>query len=434
MTKISAIEAYDVRFPTSRHLDGSDAMNEAPDYSMAYAVVRTDADDGLEGHGFTFTIGRGTEVCVEAIRAYVPLVVGLDLEEVFSDLGAFWRRLAWNSQLRWIGPEKGAIHLGLAAIVNAVWDLFAKVKGKPLWQVLTEMSATELVDVVDFRYLEDVLTPTMARELLEERAPGREQHQAQLTADGIPAYTTSAGWLGYDDDLLRNRCRGAMEAGWTRIKVKIGRDLDQDLRRLAIVREEVGQERAIMLDANQVWSVPQAIEVMRSLREVDPVWIEEPTSPDDVLGHAQIAQAIAPVLVATGEHAHNRIMFKQFLQAKAMGVCQLDVCRLGGVNEAIAVMLLAAHFGVPVCPHAGGVGLGEYVQHLAAFDQIVLSPVAEQSVVEYVDHLHEHFLDPARVEGGRYLLPMMPGFSAELRPESLQRFTYPRGDEWNTRR
>jgi len=432
VAKITEVEPYDVRFPTSRTLAGSDAMNEAPDYSMAYVVVRTDAGDGMEGHGFTFTIGRGTEVCVEAVRAYARLIVGSDLDEVLSDLGGFWRRLAGDSQLRWIGPEKGAVHLGLAAVVNAVWDLYAKRLGKPLWQVLAEMSPEELVGIVDFRYLEDVLSPARARELLEERRAGVAERRERLEADGIRAYTTSAGWLGYDDDTVRERCREAVKAGWRQLKVKVGRDLAEDLRRLAIVRDEIGDDRQIMMDANQVWGVEEALASMRALREVRPVWIEEPTSPDDVLGHARIAREVAPVLVASGEHIHNRVMFKQFFQAGALGVCQLDACRLGGVNEAVAVMLLAAEYGVPVCPHAGGVGLCEYVQHLAAFDQLAVSPVGERAIVEYVEHLHEHFADPVHIEGGSYMLPRRPGFSAELLPESLSRFQYPGGEEWST--
>lgn len=433
MSKIVEVAAYDVRFPTSRTSDGSDAMNEAPDYSLAYAVVRTDADDGMEGHGFTFTIGRGTEVCVQAIRAYASLVVGLTTDEIFEDLGAFWRRLAWDSQLRWIGPEKGAVHLGLAAVVNAIWDLYAKSRQLPLWQVLVEMTPHDLVDLVDFRYLDDVLSPVGAIDLLVEQRRGTVGRLAELEATGVRAYTTSVGWLGYDDDKLIDGCRRAIAAGWDKVKVKVGRDLDSDHRRAGIVRREIGEERGLMLDANQVWGVEQAIEAMARLREVEPLWIEEPTSPDDVLGHARIAKAVAPVLVATGEHVHNRVMFKQFFEAQGLGICQLDACRLGGVNEALAVMLLAARFGVPVCPHAGGVGLCEYVQHLAAVDQAVVSPVGDRAVVEYVDHLHEHFVDPVVIRNGHYELPRRPGFSAELRRESVERFAYPGGEEWKTR-
>jgi L-fuconate dehydratase len=358
------------------------------------------------------------------------MVVGRSTEEIFGDLGGFWRRLAGDSHLRWIGPEKGALHLGLAAVVNAVWDLYAKVRGLPLWRLLVEMSPAEVIALVDFRYLSDVLDPGRARELLEERRRELPVRLARLEEFGIPAYTTSAGWIGYDDDRLRQRCRDAVAAGWDRLKIKIGRDLDRDLRRVRLVRDEIGLDRQLMLDANQVWEVEEALAWMSHLSQFRPLWIEEPTSPDDVLGHARIAAEIAPVLVAAGEHVHNRVMFKQFLQARAMGVCQLDACRLGGVNEAIAVMLLAAHFAVPVCPHAGGVGLCEYVQHLAAFDQAVVTPIPEAAMVEFVDHLHEHFTDPVRVRPGRYLLPRQPGFSAQLRPESLARFAYPGGEQW----
>jgi L-fuconate dehydratase len=430
VSKIAEVGVHDVRFPTSRTLAGSDAMNVAPDYSMAYVVIRTDADDGLEGHGFTFTIGRGTEVCVAAAHAYGELVVGMETDDIFSDLGAFWRRLVGDSPLRWIGPEKGAVHLGFAAVINAVWDLYAKRLGKPLWQVLADMAPAELVGLVDFRYLDDVLSPGRAEDLLAERFSGRSERRARLAARGIEAYTTSVGWLGYDDDEVAERCRAAVKAGWGKMKMKVGGSLEADVRRAAVVRQEIGPDRELMMDANQVWGVDQALVAMSRLREFEPLWIEEPTSPDDVLGHATIARAVAPVLVATGEHVHNRIMYKQFLQTGGMGVCQLDACRLGGVNEAVAVMLLAASFGVPVCPHAGGVGLCEYVQHLAAFDQIAVSPVADRAVVEYVDHLHEHFVDPVEVRDGHYVLPSRPGFSAELRPESLERFSYPHGEEW----
>ncbi|MGH9066698.1 MAG: enolase C-terminal domain-like protein, partial [Acidimicrobiales bacterium] len=433
MSRITELAAHDVRFPTSADLDGSDAMNLDPDYSMAYVVVRTDAGDGLEGHGFTFTTGRGTEVCVAAIRAYAPLVVGRSTEELFADLGAMWRMLVGDSQLRWLGPEKGVVHLALAAVVNAVWDLYAKVRGQPLWRVLVGMSPAELVGLVDWRYLTDVLDPGQAREMLEERRSDLTGRLGAVEERGVAAYTTSAGWLGYSDDKLRDLCRAAVGSGWDHLKVKVGRDLGDDVRRVGIVREEIGPDRRLMLDANQVWGVGEALAAMARLSSFEPFWIEEPTSPDDILGHAAIAKGVSPVLVATGEHVHNRVMFKQFLQAGAMGICQLDACRLGGVNEVVAVTLLAACFGVPVCPHAGGVGLCEYVQHLALFDQVAVSPVPEATVVEYVDHLHEHFLDPPLVRLGRYLPPDRPGYSAELRPESLARYAFPHGPEWAAR-
>lgn len=429
-TRITSVDVLDVRFPTSRGLHGSDAMNPDPDYSAAYVVLHTDRADGLEGHGLTFTIGRGNEICVAAVRALAPLVTGLTLEEIRSDMGGFWRRMTGDSQLRWIGPEKGAIHLATAAVVNAVWDLYAKVEDKPLWKLLTDMSPEELVACVDFRYITDVLTPEEAIEILGRNAETRRNREAEMLRDGYPAYTTSAGWLGYSDEQIRRLCREGIAAGWSHFKIKVGRDLSDDLRRAAIVREEIGPDRKLMMDANQVWEVPQAIEWMRELARYDPWWIEEPTSPDDVLGHATIARALAPIGVATGEQCHNRIMFKQLLQAEAIHFCQIDSCRLGGVNEVLAVLLMAAKFGVPVCPHAGGVGLCEYVQHLSIFDYICVSASLQDRIVEYVDHLHEHFVDPVTIRGGRYLPPSMPGYSITMKPESLTRHAFPHGEEW----
>jgi L-fuconate dehydratase len=384
----------------------------------------------LEGHGLTFTIGRGTEVVVAAVEALRPLVVGLDVEALEGDLGAFWRELVGDSQLRWIGPEKGAIHLATAAVVNAVWDLVAKRAGKPVWKLLADMSPAEIVALVDFRYMTDALTPAAALELLQRAVPGRADREAELRRDGYPAYTTSVGWLGYDDDKVRRLAREALAEGWTRFKMKVGADVEDDVRRAAILREVLGPGRMLAVDANQRWDVGTAIDWMARLAPFEPYWIEEPTSPDDILGHAAIARAVAPIRVATGEHVHNRIMFKQFLAAKALSVCQIDACRLGGVNEVVAVLLLAARFGVPVCPHAGGVGLCELVQHLSAFDYIAVSGALEGRMIEYVDHLHEHFVDPVVVREGRYRLPTMPGYSAEIVPASLARFAYPDGPEW----
>ncbi len=430
MARIVSLDVIDLRFPTSRTLDGSDAMNPDPDYSAAYVVLRTDAGDGLEGHGLTFTIGRGTEVVVAAAHALEPLVVGLDVDTVEADLGGFWRRLVGDSQLRWIGPEKGAIHLATAAVVNAVWDLVAKRAGKPVWALLADMTPAEIVALVDFRYLSDALTPEAALAMLEGAAPGRAARRDELLAHGYPAYTTSVGWLGYDDAKIRRLAREALDGGWTRFKMKVGADLDDDLRRAAILREELGPDRMLAVDANQRWDVATAITWMDALRPFDPYWIEEPTSPDDVLGHAAIARGVAPIRVATGEHVQNRIMFKQFLAAGAMAVCQIDACRLGGVNEVVAVLLLAARYGVPVCPHAGGVGLCELVQHLAAFDYIAVSGSLEGRMVEYVDHLHEHFRDPVVIRDGSYVLPSAPGYSAEILPASLERYRFPGGAEW----
>jgi L-fuconate dehydratase len=430
MGTIIAVDVLDVRFPTSRSLDGSDAMNPDPDYSAAYVIVRTDAADGLEGHGLTFTIGRGTEVVVAAVDALRPLVLGRSTEALFADMGGFWRELVGDSQLRWIGPEKGVIHLATAAVVNAVWDLFAKTEGKPLWKLLVDMTPDELVALVDFRYITDALPPERALERLRALTPRRAEREAELRRDGYPAYTTSVGWLGYDDDKIRRLCREALAEGWTTFKLKVGADVDDDRRRARIVREEIGPDRLMAVDANQRWGVDEAISWMARLAEFDPYWIEEPTSPDDILGHAAIARAVAPIRVATGEHVHNRVMFKQLLQADAISVCQIDAARLGGVNEVLAVLLMAAEFSVPVCPHAGGVGLCELVQHLAAFDYIAVSGSLEGRMIEYVDHLHEHFLDPVVIRDARYVVPTRPGYSAQIRPESLARFRFPDGDEW----
>jgi L-fuconate dehydratase len=427
--RIVEVEALDIRFPTARARDGSDAMNPDPDYSVAYAILRTDA--GLEGHGFTFTIGRGTEVCVAAIQALAPIVTGQRTEDLFADLGGLWRRLTGDSQLRWIGPEKGVIHLATAAIVNAVWDLYAKTEEKPLWKLLVDMSPEQLVRCIDFRYLTDALTPDEAVETLRANEPTKAAREAEMREHGFPAYTTSVGWLGYPDDKVRRLAREARAAGWTHFKMKVGSDLEADARRAALLRQEIGSDARLMMDANQVWDVGEAIEAMRVLARFDPLWIEEPTSPDDVLGHAAIARAIAPVRVATGEHVHNRVMFKQLLQADAIGFCQIDACRLGGVNEALAVLLLAARFGVPVCPHAGGVGLCELVQHLSLVDYISVAADMNDRVIEYVDHLHEHFIHPVVVRDGRYRPPLEPGYSAELRAESLVEYRFPGGPVWS---
>jgi L-fuconate dehydratase len=426
---ITGFDTVDVRFPTSVALDGSDAMNPDPDYSAAYLILHT-SDPALEGHGFCFTIGRGTDLCVQAIRALAPVLVGTGTEALFADMGGLWRRLVGDSQLRWLGPEKGVVHLATAAVVNAVWDLYAKARGKPLWKLLVDLRPEQIVDLVDFRYLTDALTPAEALGLLRERASTRPEREAQLAAEGYPAYTTSAGWLGYDDDKLRRLCREAVDAGFTHLKLKVGRSLEDDLRRLGVAREAIGPDRGLMLDANQVWSVPEAIAWMRELARFDPWWIEEPTSPDDVLGHAAIAKAIAPVRVVTGEHVHNRVMFKQFLQAGAIAACQVDACRLAGVNEVVAVLLLAAKFGVPVCPHAGGVGLCELVVHLSAFDFVAVSGSLDERMIEYVDHLHEHFTEPVRVTGGRYRLPAAPGFAA-MTPAALAGHRFPDGPVWS---
>ena len=428
--RITRLEVRDIRFPTSRALDGSDAMNADPDYSATYVVLHTDADDGIEGHGLTFTIGRGNELCVAAVDALAPLVIGLRLDDIAANMGAFWQRIVGDSQLRWVGPEKGVIHLATAAVVNAVWDLWAKVEGKPLWRLLCDMTPEEIVRCVDFKYITDALTPEEAIEILRRLQRTRPERESALVRNGYPAYTTSAGWLGYPDEKIRRLCREGIAGGWSHFKIKVGRDLGDDLRRAALIREEIGPDRKLMVDANQVWEVDEAIASMRELARFDPWWIEEPTSPDDVLGHATIARAIAPIGVATGEHCQNRIVFKQLMQANAIAFCQIDACRLGGVNEVIAVLLLAAKFGVPVCPHAGGVGLCEYVQHLSMFDYVCVSGSLENRIIEYVDHLHEHFLDPVVIRDGRYIPPTAPGYSITMRPESLRDYAFPGGAAW----
>jgi L-fuconate dehydratase len=421
---------YDVRFPTSLSGAGSDALNTDPDYSAAYVALETDHPSGLAGHGLTFTIGRGTEVCVAAIDALAPHVVGATVEELVSDLGGFWRRLVTDSQLRWLGPEKGVIHLATAAIVNAVWDLYAKLERKPLWKLLADMTPEQVVACIDFRYIDDALTPDEALDILRRSEATKAEREQILLSEGFPAYTTSAGWLGYPEESLPERARAALAEGFTHLKVKVGGDLESDLRRARIVREAIGPEHRLSLDANQAWGVGQAIAAIAALSEVDPWWIEEPTSPDDVLGHRRIREAVAPVRIATGEHVQNRVVFKQLLQAGAIDVCQLDCCRLGGVNEVLAVVLLAAKFGVPICPHAGGVGLCEYAQHVSMFDYVAVGATFDDRVCEFVDHLHEHFVDPVRVARGRYLAPTTPGYSIEIRPESLSEFAFPDGPGW----
>ncbi len=423
MTTIRQLRVLDVRFPTSQHLDGSDAMNPDPDYSAAYVILETD-EPGLQGHGLTFTIGRGNEICCAAIEAMRHLVVGLDLDWIAADMGRFWRHVTSDSQLRWIGPDKGAIHLATGAVVNAVWDLWAKSVGKPVWQLVADMSPEEFVRCIDFRYLTDCLTPDEALQMLTRAAEGKAERLATLQREGYPCYTTSAGWLGYPDDKLRRLCQEAIDAGFNHVKLKVGRDRADDIRRLRIAREVLGPNRQLMIDANQVWDVPQAIDWLKDLAFAQPWFIEEPTSPDDVEGHRAIREAIGPMKVATGEMCQNRILFKQFIMRGAIDVVQIDSCRLGGVNEILAVMLMAAKQGLPVCPHAGGVGLCEYVQHLSMIDYLCISGTREGRVVEYVDHLHEHFEQPCRVEHAAYMPPTAPGFSITMKPESLRQYEF----------
>jgi L-fuconate dehydratase len=427
---ITSIRTVDLRFPTSRQLDGSDAMNPDPDYSAAYVILHTN-QPGLEGHGLTFTCGRGNEVCVFAIEALQSLVIGRSLDGITADMAGFWRSLVADSQMRWLGPEKGVMHLAVAALVNAVWDLWAKSEAKPLWKLVADMSPEQIIACVDFRHITDALGPEQALELLKDRLSSRREREAVLYREGYPAYTTSAGWLGYDDEKLRALCRQCVAEGWRCLKLKVGRDLEDDKRRLAIVREAIGEDIQIMIDANQIWEVEEAIEWVQQLAQFRPLFIEEPTSPDDVLGHRRIRESIAPIGVATGEHCQNRIMFKQFMQAGAIDYCQLDSCRLGGVNEVVAVLLLAARFDIPVWPHAGGVGLCEYVQHLAMIDFICIAGTREGRAIEYVDHLHEHFLDPCVVVDGHYEVPGAPGYSIQVREQSLVDYAYPDGRAWS---
>jgi L-fuconate dehydratase len=429
MTTITTVTVTDIRFPTSLSMDGSDAMNKDGDYSAAYVHIGTD-DPGLSGYGFTFTIGRGNDLCVEAARQRGLPLIGREVSQIVGDLGGIYRELQSDSQLRWLGPEKGVIHLALAAVMNAVWDLAARVAGVPLWRLLADMTPEQLVDAADLRYLSDALTREEAIALLAELVPSREQRIAELEQTGYPCYTTSAGWLGYSDDKLRRLCQEAVDAGYRHVKLKVGADLEEDIRRLRIAREVIGPEANLMIDANQVWDVPQAIEWVSALAEFRPLWIEEPTSPDDVLGHAAIRRAVHPIGVASGEHGMNRVLFKQMFQAEALDYCQLDSARLGSVNEILAVYLLARKFGVPVCPHAGGVGLCELVQHLSVFDYVAVSGDLEGRVTEYVDHLHEHFADPCIVEGGAYRLPTAPGYSAEILPASIEEYRFPDGSYW----
>ncbi len=422
MTTITNLRTHDLRFPTSESLDGSDAMNPDPDYSAAYVVLETDGSH--EGHGLTFTIGRGNEICVAAIQALRDRLVGLDLDWIKEDMGRFWRHVTSDSQLRWIGPDKGAIHLATGAVVNAAWDLWAKEAGKPVWQLVSDMSPAQIVQLVDFRYLTDALTPDEALEILEQAQAGKADRVAKLQAEGYPCYTTSAGWLGYSDDKLRRLCREAKHAGFTHTKFKVGHNLQDDIRRLTIAREELGWDISIMIDANQVWEVDQAIDWIKELAFAKPFFMEEPTSPDDVSGHRAIRDAIAPIKVATGEMCQNRIMFKQFIKDGAIDIVQIDSCRMGGLNEVLAVMLMAAKYDLPVWPHAGGVGLCEYVQHMSMIDYVAITGEKDSKRIEFVDHLHEHFIDPCVVRNGAYMAPQLPGFSIEMKPQSIADYTF----------
>ena len=426
--KITNARVIDLRFPTSREQIGSDAVNKDPDYSAAYCILET--NHGLQGYGLTFTLGRGTELCVEALRYLSRFVVSRNLSSITDDLGAFYRELSSDTQFRWLGPEKGVIHLAAGALINAVWDLYARVEGKPLWKLLADMDSEEIARAIDFRYITDALTREEAIAILDERKSGMDARLTQLQQTGYPAYTTSVGWFGFSDEKIVRLADEALAQGWTHFKLKVGGEPEDDLRRARLIRSKIGPHNKLMMDANQKWDVDEAIERTRMLAEVDPWWMEEPTSPDDILGHARIRREVPQVRIATGEHCHNRVMFKQLLQANAIDVCQIDSCRLAGVNENLAVILMATKFNIPVCPHAGGVGLCEYVQHLSVFDYLRVSTTLENRVTEFVDHLHEHFVNPVRIRNAHYLLPEKPGYGAEIYPETLRDYSYPDGRVW----
>lgn len=426
--RITDVRVVDLRFPTSREQVGSDAVNKDPDYSAAYCILHTDSP--LEGHGLTFTLGRGTELCVAALQYLARQVRGRTLSSITEDLNAFYLELTGDTQLRWLGPEKGVLHLACAALLNAVWDLYAKSEGKPVWKLLADMSPEQVVSAIDFRYISDALTREEALALLRRGKEGQAERLALLQKQGYQAYTTSAGWFGFSDEKIRTLCKAGIADGWTHFKLKVGGDPADDLRRGYIMRDTIGPECRMMVDANQKWGVLEAIERTRALAVLDPWWMEEPTSPDDILGHARIRREVKPVRIATGEHCHNSVMFKQLFQAGAIDVCQIDSCRVAGIHENLAIMLMAAKFGVPVCPHAGGVGLCEYVQHLSVFDYLGISCSLDDRIIEFVDHLHEHFVSPVTIRRGYYLLPTEPGYSGEIYPETLEEFSFPDGAAW----
>ncbi len=428
--KIISVETKDIRFPTSKSLDGSDAMNKDPDYSAAYVILKTNNPE-FEGHGLTFTEGRGNELCIAAMKSLSYLLIGKSIKDIAADMAGFWRMITGDTQLRWLGPEKGIIHMATGALVNAVWDLYAKTVGKAVWKLVADMTPEQIVGCIDFTYITDAITPEEALTMLEKKAGSKQERIDYLLKNGYPAYTTSAGWMGYSEEKIRRLSRQAKNEGWKYLKMKVGGDVNEDVRRASIIREEVGDEIKLMMDANQKWEVNEAIANMKLLAKFNPWWIEEPTSPDDILGHLAIKKAVLPIKVATGEHCQNRVMFKQFLQSGAIDICQVDSCRMGGVNEVLAVMLIAAKLNVPVCPHAGGVGLCEYVQHLSMIDYICISGTLENRITEYVDHLHEHFVNPVVIKNGNYMPPTAPGYSIEIKKESRELYTFPTGEIWS---
>ena len=418
MAKIVKLTTYDLRFPTSDYLDGSDAMNPDPDYSAAYVIIETD-QSSLKGHSFAFTLGRGNDLCCNAIKALQHLVIGLDLNWIRDNQSAFSRRMTSDSQLRWVGPEKGIIHMASGAIINAVWDILSKLDNKPLWQLVSDMNAEQISNIIDFRHITDFLNQDEAVEILKSHQKTKLDRVSILENEGYPCYVTSAGWLGYSDKKLQRLCLEAKDNGFEYVKLKVGKDLKDDMRRLEIARTTLGPDIKIMIDANQVWEVGQAIKWMKSLAEFDPYFIEEPTSPDDIIGHKKIKDAIYPIKVATGEAVQNRVIFKQLISENAIDIVQVDACRMGGLNEVLAVQLMASKQGLPVWPHAGGVGLCEYSQHLAMIDYLCISGRRDEQVIEYVDHLHEHFLNPCQIKNAAYMLPKESGFSVEMKPSTL---------------
>ncbi|XP_076817035.1 mitochondrial enolase superfamily member 1-like [Clavelina lepadiformis] len=432
--KITEVNLRDIRFPTSLEHHGSDAMHGEVDYSGVYVCVKTDSGDGLVGCGIAFTLGRGNEIILKAVEVISKFAIGQELDNIFSNFGKFWRQITQEGQLRWLGPEKGVTHMAAAGLFNAIWDIWGKKVKKPVWKLLADMTPQEIVNLVDFSYLSEVLTKDEAIEILMSNKPTQEKRERILLKEGFPAYTTSTGWLGYSDEILAQKCEAALKAGWTKFKMKVGSDLKDDKRRAKLIRDHIGYERDLMMDANQKWDVNDAISWMKELAEFKPLWIEEPTSPDDVLGHAAVAKALKPynIGVATGEHCQNRVIFKQLLQANALSFLQIDSCRVGSINENIAILLLAKKFNVPVCPHAGGVGLCEMVQHIIMFDYLCVSGTKDGSrVCEYVDHLHEHFVDPVQVNNMAYMPPQNPGYSTEMKQSSLDNHDFPNGKVWD---
>uniref|UniRef100_H2Y5X8 Mitochondrial enolase superfamily member 1 n=1 Tax=Ciona savignyi TaxID=51511 RepID=H2Y5X8_CIOSA len=431
--KITEVKVRDIRFPTSLEHHGSDAMHGEVDYSAAYVTVETDSNDDIIGCGITFSLGRGNDILVKAIEAIQGLVIGRELSNIYSNFGKFWREITQEGQLRWLGPEKGVVHMAAAGMFNALWDLWGKKAGKPLWKLLADMSPLEVVNLVDFSYITDAITKQEAMDILTRNKTSQKEREDQLLKRGFPAYTTSTAWLGYSDETLVKKCQEALAQGWTKFKMKVGSDIDDDVRRANIIRDQIGYDRDLMMDANQKWDVNEAIEWMKPLVKFRPLWIEEPTSPDDVIGHATIAKALKEhkVGVATGEQCQNRVIFKQLMQTNAVSFVQIDSCRVGSINENIAILLMAAKFNLPVCPHAGGVGLCELVQHIIMFDYLCVSATTDGRVCEYVDHLHEHFVEPVRIKDASYMSPQKPGYSSEMKAESLDNYEFPNGTIWS---